>query len=68
MIDPAKIEIGQVIKLKKAHPCGGFLWQVVDLGMDCRLKCQTCGHVVLLSRHDLTRRVVAVLPKDLPKK
>ncbi len=42
--------IGQKIKMKKAHPCGGNCWEILRTGMDFRLKCMECGHHVLLSR------------------
>jgi hypothetical protein len=43
-------EIGQVIKLKKQHPCGGNQWEILRVGMDFRLKCGCCGHMVMVPR------------------
>lgn len=43
-------EIGQVIKLKKPHPCGGNSWEILRVGMDFRLKCSVCGHMVMVPR------------------
>lgn len=45
-----EFEIGQVIKLKKAHPCGGNRWEILRVGMDFRLKCLQCGHMVMVPR------------------
>ncbi len=42
--------VGQVIKLKKPHPCGGNRWEIQRVGMDFRLKCQECGHSVMVPR------------------
>ena len=45
-----EFSVGQVIKLKKPHPCGGNRWEIQRVGMDFRLKCQECGHSVMVSR------------------
>ncbi len=45
-----EFKLGQVIKLKKAHPCGGNNWEIQRVGMDFRLKCLQCGHSVMVSR------------------
>ncbi len=42
--------IGQVIKMKKPHPCGSNAWEIQRVGMDFRLKCLGCGHAVMLPR------------------
>ncbi len=43
-------EIGQVIKLKKQHPCGSNSWEIIRVGADFRLRCMGCGHQVMLAR------------------
>jgi hypothetical protein len=48
---------GDVVQLRKSHPCGGNVWEVVRLGADIGLRCRTCGRRVLLSRRELERRV-----------
>ncbi len=47
---PVEIEIGDVVKLKKPHPCGSSDWEVVRLGADIGLKCRKCHRRVLLER------------------
>lgn len=42
--------VGQMIKLKKPHPCGGNCWEIQRVGMDFRLKCRECGHSVMVPR------------------
>ena len=44
------IQIGDIIKLKKKHPCGSFEWEVLRTGADFRLRCLGCGHPVMLPR------------------
>src|ERR687893_117259 len=55
--EPLAFAVGDVVRLKKSHPCGGFDWSVVRLGADIGIKCQTCGRRVLLPRRDLERRL-----------
>lgn len=54
---PLEIYIGDVVRLRKVHPCGGYEWQVVRLGADIGIVCQTCQRRVLLSRRDFEKRV-----------
>jgi hypothetical protein len=62
--EPVQFAVGDVVKLKKAHPCGGFDWTVVRLGADIGVKCQTCGRRVLLPRRDLERRVKTIVARS----
>ena len=55
--EPIPFAVGDVVRLKKPHPCGGFDWSVVRLGADIGVKCVTCGRRVLLPRRDLERRM-----------
>jgi hypothetical protein len=55
--EPVAFAVGDVVRLKKSHPCGGFEWSVVRLGADIGIRCQTCDRRVLLPRRDLERRI-----------
>ncbi len=44
------ILVGDRVKLKKPHPCGSKEWDVLRIGMDFRLRCCGCGHLVLVPR------------------
>ena len=55
--EPVPFAVGDVVRLKKPHPCGGLDWRVVRLGADIGVKCVTCGRRVLLPRRDLERRM-----------
>lgn len=44
------VQLGDILVMKKAHPCGEFEWKVLRTGMDFRLRCTGCGHEVLLPR------------------
>ena len=57
---PAKfvdVQLGDVVRLRKEHPCGGTDWTVVRLGADIGLRCTTCQHRVLLARSQFERRL-----------
>jgi hypothetical protein len=48
--------LGDVVRLRRSHPCGGDTWLVDRLGADIGLRCQTCGRHVLIERSTLERR------------
>ncbi len=52
-----EMELGDVVRLKKVHPCGGYDWEVTRLGADIGLKCLKCGRQVMLTRSVFNRRV-----------
>jgi len=58
-----EIKLGDVVRLKKKHPCGSYEWQVVRLGADIGIKCLKCQHYVLLERSVFERRVKAFLSR-----
>ena len=43
-------EVGDVVKMKKKHPCGSFEWEFLRVGADIRLKCVGCGHQIMIAR------------------
>lgn len=59
-----EINVGDVLRLKKPHPCGGYRWEVLRVGADFRLKCTTCGRVVMLPRSEAERRTKEISPKN----
>lgn len=55
------LQIGDVIKMKKAHPCGANQWEIIRVGMDFRLKCRGCGHLVMLPRKQVEKNFRGLL-------
>jgi hypothetical protein len=53
----AEIRVGDIIRLKKAHPCGSREWQVLRIGQDFRLKCAGCGHQIMLKRREVEKNI-----------
>lgn len=58
--------LGDVLRLRRTHPCGGDTWLVDRLGADIGLRCQTCGRHVLLERATLERRFAAFVERGDP--
>jgi hypothetical protein len=59
--------LGDVLRLRRRHPCGGDTWLVDRLGADIGLRCQTCGRHVLLARASLERRLAGFLERGDPE-
>jgi hypothetical protein len=58
--------LGDVVRLRRAHPCGGSTWLVDRLGADIGLRCRTCGRHVLLERRTLEARLVEFVSRGDP--
>jgi hypothetical protein len=59
-----EIQVNDVVRLRKAHPCGGFDWKIYRLGADIGLECLNCGRRVLLPRRTLAHRLKMVLKRE----
>ncbi|MYL34446.1 DUF951 family protein [Pontibacillus yanchengensis] len=55
--------INDIVQMKKAHPCGENRWRIIRLGMDIRIKCEGCGHSVLIPRRRFESKMKKVLEK-----
>lgn len=60
------LQLKDIVTLRKAHPCGSTEWTVTRLGADIGLECRGCGHRILLTRRELTRRVKTIIPVKPP--
>jgi hypothetical protein len=58
--------LGDIVRLRKSHPCGGHDWLVDRLGADIGLRCEGCGRHVLLERRTLERRLVEFVRRGDP--
>lgn len=61
-----KYMVGDVVRLKKKHPCGADLWQLTRVGMDFGMKCQGCGHFVMIPRVKFEKNVREIVQKAEP--
>lgn len=53
--------LNDVVQMKKPHPCGENRWKIIRMGADIRIKCEGCGHSVMLSRKDFVKKLKKVL-------
>ena len=60
-----EFELGDIITLKKPHPCGSKDWEVLRVGADFRLKCVVCGHQVMLARRLVEKNFRGFVNKTL---
>ena len=58
-----ELQMGDIVRLRKPHPCGGYEWKVIRMGADIGLECLSCGRRILLTRRVLARRLKAILPE-----
>jgi len=61
-----KIEVGDILELPKNHPCGGNRWIVLFSGVDIKMKCEKCGHILMLPRLEVRRKAKKVGKVVLP--
>lgn len=58
------LQLNDILRLRKPHPCGSYDWKVVRLGADIGLECCQCKRRVLLTRRELSRRLKTILSKS----
>ena len=61
-----EVEVNDLVRLRKPHPCGSYEWRVVRIGADIGLKCQVCGRKILLDRSSFKKRVKTVISRSGP--
>lgn len=58
-----QFEIGDVVQLKKAHPCGSFDWEIIRVGADFKLKCCGCDHIIMVERKMVEKKTKKIIKK-----
>ncbi len=61
MIDATLVEVNDILKFKKNHPCGGFTWKVLRTGIDFKLECTTCKRVIIIPRLDVIKKAKEII-------
>ncbi len=59
-----ELYVGDIIKMKKPHPCGSYEWELLRVGMDFRMKCVGCGHQVMIPRKQAEKNIRQVKRGD----
>lgn len=55
------VRVGDVLEMKKAHPCGSRSWQVLRVGMDFKLRCSGCGREMMVARAKAEKAVKRII-------
>ena len=58
------VRVGDILKMKKPHPCGSDIWEITRTGADIKIKCCGCGHTVMMSRQDFNKRLKKVVTDE----
>ena len=59
-----KYDVGNLVIMKKGHPCGENLWEVIKLGADIRIKCTKCGRIVIIPRIEFNKKIKKIILKE----
>lgn len=54
-------ELGTLVQMKKEHPCGCNIFEVIRIGVDIKIKCTNCGRTIMLPRVDFNKKIKKVL-------
>ena len=65
MVD--KFYLGDIVQMKKQHPCGSYEWEVLRLGADIKIKCVGCGRLVMLPRSKFQKGVEKIIKSNAPE-
>ncbi len=60
------VHVGDRIEVRKPHPCGSHRFLVLRVGMDFRIRCEGCGHEVMLPRGKIEKNIKQILRETPP--
>ncbi|MEK4762559.1 DUF951 domain-containing protein [Viridibacillus sp. FSL E2-0187] len=60
-MEAKKFELGDVVEMKKQHPCGTNEWKIIRMGADIRIKCEGCQHSVMIPRREFEKKLKKIL-------
>ena len=58
------LKLNQKVELKKQHPCGSKVWTVLRVGMDIKLRCDGCGHELMLPRSKVEKAIKKIISEE----
>lgn len=62
---PVQLYVGGRVELKKQHPCGCYVWEVLRSGADFKIRCEKCGHLIMIARPKLEKSIKKILNKGV---
>lgn len=60
-------DIGDIVEMKKIHPCGSYNWQIIRVGADIKIKCLGCSRLIMLSRRDFEKAAKKIIEENKNK-
>ena len=57
----ADIKVGDKVRMKKSHPCGSDVWKIIRVGMDIKIECEKCEHIVMMPRRKFEKKLKEVI-------
>ena len=64
MTPPLSLAVGDIVQMRKTHPCGGSTWRIVRVGADIGIRCLRCDRKVMLPRAEFERRVKRIVTEE----
>lgn len=64
---PKTFYLGDIVEMKKQHPCGSKEWEVIRLGADIKIKCCGCGRLIMLERSKFEKDVKKIIKQNIPE-
>ncbi len=58
-----EVHVGDILEMRKAHPCGGKTWTVLRVGMDFKVRCNSCGHELMAPRRKIEKNIKKIISK-----
>ncbi len=58
-----EVHVGDILEMRKTHPCGGKNWTVLRVGMDFKVRCNECGHELMAPRRKIEKNIKKIIPK-----
>ncbi|EST89142.1 DUF951 domain-containing protein [Vagococcus lutrae] len=56
-------ELGDIVEMKKPHACQTNSWEIIRMGMDIKIRCENCRHIVMMPRRDFEKKLKKVIRK-----
>lgn len=61
---PKVFYVGDIVQMKKQHPCGSFEWEVIRVGADIKIKCTVCNRIVMLPRSKFEKGMKKIIKSN----
>ncbi|WP_333887444.1 DUF951 domain-containing protein [Clostridium sp.] len=63
---PKDLHLGDIVEMKKGHPCGENKWEIIRLGADIKVKCCGCGRIIMLQRSKFEKSIKKFIKQNTP--